>query len=156
MAPAGRPRPSDPVVKAKPFLIVFIGIIVAIAAVSIYTAATVDRAHKSIVAVASPDGKYKAVRLTVAGDTPAPFCVDTIAIFLSVYPDSFVASDSMYEVYAGACAAPDKRDVFPKIEWTSNKAVRITYAPAPGVKRAPRTKDHDASLFVDVTVAKTE
>lgn len=142
--------------KAKPFIIIFIAIIVAIAAVSIYTAATIDRARKSLVAVASPDGKYKAVRLMVSGDTPAPFCVDTIAIFLSVYPDSFVASDSSYEVYAAPCAAPGKRDVLPKIEWTSNKAIRITYAPAPGAAKPPRLKDHDASLFVAVTFVKAE
>ena len=78
---------------------------------SIYLAATTQRADKSIVAVASPDGKYKAVRLTVSGDKPVPFCVDTIAIFLSIYPDSFVASEGSYEVYAAPCAAPDKRDV---------------------------------------------
>ena len=78
-------------------------------AASIYFAATVDKADKSISAVASPDGKYKAVRLTVSGDRPAPFCVDTISIFLSVYPDSFAASESNYEVYAAPCAAPAKR-----------------------------------------------
>ena len=139
--------------KAKPFLILFIAVVVAIAAVSIYTAATVDRAHKTLVTVAAPDGKYKAVRLMVSGDTPAPFCVDTIAIFLSVYPDSFVASDNNYEVYGGPCAAPAKRATLPKIEWTSNKAVRITYSVAPGDK-PPRLKTRDASLFIDVTFVK--
>ena len=66
----------------------------ALVAGSIYLAVTTDRADKALVAVASPDDKYKAVRLTVSNDTPAPFCVDSIAVFLSVYPDSFVASDS--------------------------------------------------------------
>ena len=127
-----------------------------IVAGSIYLAATTERADKALVAVAAPDGKYKAVRLTVSGETPAPFCVDTISIFLSVYPDSFVASDSNYEVYSGPCAAPDKRKALPKIEWTANNKVRITYAPAGGSEKPPRLKDHDASLFVDVEYVRVE
>ena len=121
---------------------------------SIYLAATTKRADKSIVAVASPDGKYKAVRLRVSGDQPVPFCVDTIAIFLSVYPDTFVATEGSYGVYAAPCAAPDKRDVLPKIEWTSDRAVRITYSVAPGSDKQPRLKTKDASLFVDITYVK--
>ena len=120
---------------------------------SIYLAVTTEKAHKEIVAVASPDGKYKAVRLTVSGEQPAPFCVDTVAIFLSIYPDSFVASESNYEVYSGPCAAPGNRKALPQIEWLSDKAVRITYASPPGEK-PPRLKDHDASLFVQVAFVK--
>ena len=142
--------------KSKPFLIGFFCVVLAIVAGSIYLAATTDRADKAIVAVASPDGKYKAVRLTVSNDTPAPFCVDTIAIFLTVYPDSFVASNAAYQVYGGPCAAPAKRDALPKIEWLANNKVQITYAPEPGAGKAPRLKDRDMSLFVDVTYVKVE
>ena len=142
--------------KAKPFLIGFICAMLALVAGSIYLAVTTDRADKALVAVASPDGKYKAVRLTVSNDTPAPFCVDTIAIFLSVYPDSFVASDSSYEVYSAPCAAPDKRAALPKIEWTANNKVTITYAPEPDAAKSPRLKDRDMSLFVDVSYVKVE
>ena len=123
---------------------------------SLYLAATVERADKSAVAVASPDGKYKAVRVTTSGVQPVAFCVDTIAIFLSVYPDSFAVSERSYEVYGGPCAAPDKRKDLPKVEWLSNKAVRITYAPEPGADKEPRLKTRDASLFVDVTYVKAE
>jgi hypothetical protein len=140
-------------VKAKPFLIGFLAAMVCLAAASIYIAATVNKADKSISAVASPDGKYKAVRLTISGDRPAPFCVDTISIFLSVYPDSFAASESNYEVYAAPCAAPEKRSSMPKIEWRSDNAVQITYAPDSD-KPKPRMKDHDGSLFVRVTFVK--
>jgi hypothetical protein len=139
--------------KAKSFLILFLGVMVLIVAASIYLAATTRRADKVIVAVASPDGKYKAVRLTVSGDHPVPFCVDTVAIFLSVYPDSFVASESNYEVYAGSCAAPARRQELPKIEWLSDKELRITYAPASNLK-PPRLKDHDGSLFVKIDYVK--
>jgi hypothetical protein len=140
-------------VKAKPFLIGFLAVMACLVAASIYFAATVNKADKSISAVASPDGKYKAVRFTVSGDRPAPFCVDTISIFLSVYPDSFAASESNYEVYAAPCAAPDKRSAMPKIEWLADSAVQITYAPGLDETK-PRMKNHDASLFVRVTFVK--
>ena len=139
--------------KTKAVLMVFLCAMLAMVGGSIYLAATTERAEKSIVAVAAPDGKYKAVRLTVFGDQPVPFCVDTIAIFLSIYPDSFVASESKYGVYGASCAAPDRRAALPKIEWTANNAVRITYAPA-GSDKPPRLKPKDASLFVDVTFVK--
>jgi hypothetical protein len=92
--------------KGKPFIVVMLCGMALFIAGSIYLAATTERADKALVAVAAPEGKYKAVRLTVSGETPVPFCVDTISIFLSVYPDSFVASESKYEVYSGPCAAP--------------------------------------------------
>ena len=140
--------------KANPVLIGLLAAIASMVAGSIYLAVTTEKAHKEIVAVASPDGKYKAVRLTVSGEHPAPFCVDTVAIFLSIYPDNFVASESNYEVYSGPCAAPGKRKALPQIEWLSDKAVRITYAPAPPGEKPPRLKDHDASLFVNVAFVK--
>ncbi|HEY4969726.1 MAG TPA: hypothetical protein VII35_07460, partial [Steroidobacteraceae bacterium] len=126
--------------KAKPFLLLSLGAMALMVAGSIYLAATTEKAHKEIVALASPDGKYKAVRLTVSGEHPAPFCVDTVAIFLSIYPDSFVVSDSNYEIYSGPCAAPDKRVVLPKIEWLSEKTVRITYASPPAGEKQPHVK----------------
>lgn len=128
----------------------------ALIAGSIYLAATTDRADKAIVAVAAPDGKYKVVRLTVSNDTPEPFCVDTIAIFLTIYPDSFVASNAGYQVYGGPCAAPAKRAALPKMEWLANNKVQITYSPEPGAAKAPRLKDRDMSLFVDITYVKVE
>ena len=142
--------------KAKPFLIAFLCVVLALIAGSIYLAATTDRADKALVAVASPDGKYKAVRLTVSNDTPSPFCVDTIAIFLTVYPDSFVASDSAYQVFTAPCAAPARRNAFPKIEWLANNKVQITYSPEPGTGKAPRLKERDMSLFVDIGYVKVE
>jgi hypothetical protein len=142
--------------KAKPFLIGFLCVVLAVVAGSIYLAATTDRAEKALVAVSSPDGRYKAVRLTVFGEKPEPFCVDTIAIFLTVYPDSFVASNSGYQVYGAPCAAPGRRSALPKIEWLANNAVQITYAPEPGAGKAPRLKERDMSLFVDIKYVKTE
>ncbi len=130
--------------------------VLALLAGSIYIAATTDRAEKALVAVAAPDGKYKAVRLTVSGEKPEAFCVDTIAIFLSVYPDSFVASESGYQVYSAPCATRDKRGSLPKIEWLDNNSVQITYAPEPGAGKAPRLKERDMSLFVDIKYVKAD
>jgi hypothetical protein len=140
-------------VKAKPFLLGFFVAVAVIAAVSIYVNETVDKTEKTLTAVASPDGKYKAVRETVARGGKEPFCVDTISIFLSVYPDSFAESDKTYEVFAASCAEPARRAALPKIEWLSNEAVRITYAASVAASDAMkmRTKPLDASKFVHLT-----
>ena len=139
--------------KAKPFLIGLLAAMAGVAAVSIYMSATIDKIDKTVAAVASPDGRYKAVRITLARGGAAPFCVDSISIFLSVYPDNFAENDKTYEVYAAPCAAPAKRAALPKVEWLSNTAMQITYAPASpaaGAKQR-RMKPLDASHFVRVT-----
>jgi hypothetical protein len=142
-------------VKAKPFLIGFFGMVVLIGAASVYLAETVDRAEKSVVAVAAPGDKYKAVRVTFSNGGAVPFCFDTISVFLTVYPDSFAESDKTYEIYGAPCSAPDKRKDLPKMEWLSEKALRVTYAPVDN-GQTPRLKDHDASHYVDVTFVKAE
>ena len=141
--------------KTKAIIVIFIGLLLAMIAGSVYLAFTTERADKSIVSVPAPDGKYKAVRLRVSGDKPEPFCVDSIAVYLSIYPDSFAASERNYEVYGGACPPPDKAAALPKMEWIDSNSLRITYAVAdPG--KPPRLKDKDASLFIDITNVKAE
>ena len=139
--------------RAKPFLIGLLAAMAGVAAVSIYISATIDKIDKAVAAVASPDGRYKAVRITLARGGAASFCVDSISIFLSVYPDNFAENDKTYEVYAAPCAAPAKRAALPKVEWLSNTAVQITYASASPAADAkpPRLKPLDASHFVHVT-----
>lgn len=141
--------------KTQAIIVIFIGLLLAMIAGSVYLAFTTERADKSIVSVPAPDGKYKAVRLRVSGDRPEPFCVDSIAVYLSIYPDSFAASERNYEVYGGACPPPDKAGALPKMEWIDNNSLRITYAVADPAK-PPRLKDRDASLFVDITNVKAE
>ena len=124
-----------------------------VAAFSIYISATIDKIDKAVAAAASPDGRYKAVRVTLARGGAASFCVDSISIFLSAYPDNFAENDKTYEVYAAPCAAPAKRAALPRVEWLSNTAVQITSAaasPVAGAKQ-PRVKPLDASHFVHVT-----
>jgi hypothetical protein len=140
-------------VNAKPVLIGFLGVVVLIAAGSVYLAATVDRATKSVVAVPSPDGKYKAVRLTFSNGGATPFCFETISVFLAIYPDSFAESDKTYEIYGAPCATSDRRKELPKMEWLSDKSLRITYAPVDNGQK-PRLKDHDASRFIDISYVR--
>lgn len=141
--------------KAKPVLIGFLGAVVLIGAASVYLASTVDRAEKSVVASPAPGDKYKAVRVTFSNGGPTPFCFDTISIFLTVYPDSFAVSDKSYEIYGAPCSVPEKRAELPKMEWLSDRALRVTYAPVDN-GQTPRLKDHDASRFIDVTFVKAE
>jgi hypothetical protein len=146
-------------VRAKPVLIGFLAAMAAAVAVSIYVGKTISKADKTVTAVASPDGKYKAVRVSIAGGGAAPFCFDTISIFLSVYPDNFAEQESKtYEVYGAPCAAPARRAALPKIEWLSNSQVRITTAPVPAAPDAkpPRMKELDASRFVHVDFAAAD
>jgi len=139
-------------VKAKSVLLTFLALGVLMIGITIYYAATTDRAQRDIDTVVAPDGRYKAVHMRVHGDKPEPFCVDTIAIYLALYPESFVSSKRAYEVYGGPCATPSGDAPAPKIEWTGNKTVRITYA-APA-DRPPRMREKDASLFVDIEWVK--
>jgi hypothetical protein len=136
-------------VKAKPFVIGFIAVIVCVAAASIYFNLIATRPEKSVTAVASPDGRYKAVRVSLARGGAA--CFDTISIFLAVYPDSFAESEKTYEVYAGPCAPSALRAALPKMQWLSNTALQITYAPGAGDNDKRRMRTLDASKFVHVT-----
>ena len=141
-------------VRAKPFLIGFLASMAAVVAVSLYIGKTIPKADKSITAMVSPDGKYKAVRVSIAGGGAAPFCFDTISIFLTIYPDNFAEREGKtYEVYGAPCAAPAKRAALPKIEWLSNSELRVTTAPdlSAADAKPPRMKAFDASKFVHVS-----
>ena len=137
---------------ARPFLIVFFAVVVGVAAVSIYVSQTVRKADKSVVAAASPDGRYKAVKVSLERGGFKPFCFDSISVFLSVYPDSFAESEKIYEVYRAPCAPPDRRAELPKMQWLSDSALQIAYAPDPSApaKEKPLMKPLDASKFVHV------
>jgi hypothetical protein len=138
-------------VKTKPFLIGLIAVMVAMLAASIYLSLTVVRTDKSVVSAKSPDGRYKAVLASLTrADDPA-FCVDSIAVFLSVYPDSFVESDKVYEVFSAPCATITGRVPPPQMAWVSNTQLRITYSPPPAPDRPKvKLKPMDASKFVHI------
>jgi hypothetical protein len=134
-------------VKAKLFVIGFVAVLIGAVVASVYFNLTATRPEKSITAVASPDGRYKAVRVSLARGNA---CFDTISIFLNIYPNSFAETEKTYRVYAGPCAPKPERAALPKMQWRSDTALQITYAPAPaGAKRT--MKPLDASQFVHVT-----
>lgn len=137
--------------KTRPFLIGFVAVMAAMLAASVYLSLTVKRTEKTIVSARSPDGRYKAVLASLTrADDPA-FCVDSIAVFLSVYPDSFVESDKIYEVYAAPCATITGRVPPPQMAWESNTQLRITYSLPPAPDRAKvKLKPMDASKYVHV------
>ena len=141
--------------KAKPFIVGFLAIVVVLAAVSIYLSATVERADKSMSALASPDGKFKAVTISFVGHGATPFCVVSISVMLAVYPDEFAESRKEYEVYSAPCGSFADGAPSPKIEWLSATALRIGYAAAPGGKPA-RSRNIDVTRSVHVTVVEQE
>jgi hypothetical protein len=135
-------------VKAKTFVIGFVAVLVGVAGASVYFNLTATRPEKFVSSVASPDGRYKAVRVSLVRDGS---CFDTISVYLSVYPDSFAEREKTYRVYAGPCAPSTLRAVLPKMQWLSNTALQITYAPSAGDNDKRRMKTLDASKFVHVT-----
>lgn len=137
--------------KTKPFLIGFIAVMVAMVAASLYLSFIVVPTDKTYVSVKSPDGRYKAVLASLTRADDPKFCADSVAVFLSVYPDSFVESDKVYEVYAAPCATASGRVPPPEIKWLSNTSLRITYSPAPKADAAKlKMKPMDASKYVHI------
>lgn len=144
--------------RAKTFLVFFFAVVAGVAALSIYVNQAITKADKSISAAASPDGRYKAVKVSLARGGLKAFCFDSISVFLSVYPDGFAESEKIYEVYRAPCAPPSLRAGLPKMQWLSNSALQIAYAPDPSApaKEKPLMKALDASKFVHVTFVARE
>jgi len=145
-------------VKAKPFVVGFFAVVVLIAAVSIYIGATIDRASQSVSATVAPDGKFKAVKIVVAGGGPAPFCVVSIAVMLAVYPDDFARREKSYEVFSAPCGQFGNGEPSPKLEWLSATVLQIATAahpPAPAGK-IPRKKNIDVTKSVHVSVVERD
>ena len=136
--------------KSKAFIIGFVVVVLAIAAVSIYVSATVERADRAMVAVASPDGKFKAVKTTLERAGASPFCFDNIVVLPAIYPDDFSENRNAYEVYAAPCGRFADGAPSPKIEWLSGLALQITAAPHPAGANI-RMKTIDITKAVTVT-----
>ena len=145
-------------VKAKPFIVGFLAVVAVVAAVSVYVSVTVDKPDKSVTAFVSPDGKFKAVKLTMARGGSSPFCFDSISIILGVYPDNFAERDKAYEVYSAPCGSFANGEKSPKIEWLSNSGLQITYAVnSAGLSaKQPSLKSIDVTKTVHVTFVARE
>ena len=144
--------------KAKPVIVSFLAVVAVLAAVSVYISMTVDRAEKAVVAFASPDGKYKAVKITMTGRGSSPFCFDSISLVFAAYPDSFAERDKAYEIYSGPCGSFANREPSPKIEWLSATALQITFSKGSGGlnKRKENFKTLDVTKTVQVTFVTHE
>jgi hypothetical protein len=140
-------------VKTKPFFVLFFAVVLGLGALSLYMYLTIEKADKAVATLVSPDRKFKAVRITLSGGAPKPFCFDSVSVMLTVYPDEFAERNKAYEVFSGPCDVPDKRAASPKIEWLSNTALQIAYsAKAPGFNESKAVKKHlDITKSVKVT-----
>jgi hypothetical protein len=140
-------------VNARPLIVALAVVLVLVAAVSVYVSRTIDPVEKTSAAVAAPDGRYKAVvfRLTQGGD--APFCYESVSVYLAIYPDDFAASEKGYQVYWSPCATPAKAADAPAVKWLSKDALEITYTPGPPAQDPTRLRRRvvDASRYVTVT-----
>lgn len=142
--------------KAKHFVIGFLAVVALIAVVSAYLAATVDRADKSVTALTSPDGKFKAVKTTITGGGATPFCVAGVSVFLAVYPEAYAESRREYEVYSAPCGKFADGEPSPKVEWQSNSALQITHVPVAAGAKLPKLRNIDVTSTVHVTFATRE
>jgi hypothetical protein len=140
-------------VKSKPFIIGSFVFLAGFAAVSFYYVAAVGRPSKTISAIPSADGKFKAVKITMSNGGATPYCFDSVAIILAVYPDDFAERNKRYEVFAGPCANFANSEPSPKIEWLSATALQITHASHPaGSTSAKRVMNNaDVTNTVHVT-----
>ena len=139
--------------KSKLVIIVFaLGVVLA-TAVSVYMSRTIAPVQKTVTAVPAPDGRYKAVVVSLWQDGSAPFCYDTVSIYLAMYPNDFAESEQGYQVYWSPCATPANPADTPAVKWSANNEAQITYTqgPAPADPRKLRKRVVDASQFVKVT-----
>jgi len=143
---------------SKIFIIAGAAAIALAGAASFYVSRTIDPVEKSIQSVTAPDGRYKAVAFRLSQGGTAPFCYDTVSIFLAIYPDSFAESEATYRVYWSRCATPADPADAPKLEWLSKDSVRITYTAGPPAKdpRRERKRTVDASEAVKVAYVERE
>jgi hypothetical protein len=140
-------------VKAKPFLIYFFALAGLIGLASIYYSATIEPAHKTVTSSVSPDGRFRAVRVSLAMDGEKPFCRDSVAVLLAVYPEHFAEKNKAYEVYSAPCDAPGRRDASPRIAWESATVLRIVPPVVVAGAKPPMMKRRDVTKSVRVSFA---
>jgi hypothetical protein len=138
--------------KSKTFIVGFLAIVAVLAGASLYFSAMVDRADKKTTSFVAPDGKFKAVKITVASGGASPFCFDSVSVLLAVYPDEFALREKAYEIYAAPCASFASREPSPKIEWLSGTGLQITAVPS----AKARSKNIDVTKSVHVTVLERD
>ncbi len=112
---------------------------------------------RSIVAVASPDGKFKAVKITLVERRRRRRFASTLSRCCSPsIPTTSTSTSNAYEVYAAPCGRFADGTPSPKIEWPSATSLRITAAPHPANAKNVRMKDIDITKTVHVTFVERE
>jgi hypothetical protein len=149
-------KPTDTGVQSKTLVVGFAVVVALVAGVSIYVSSTIDPVEKSLIAVAAPDGRYKAVVFRLSQGGSAPFCYESVAIYLSIYPDNFAENEKGYQVYWSPCATPAKAADVPAVTWLANDKVKITYTHGPPAQDPSKLRRRvvDASRYVTVTYAE--
>jgi hypothetical protein len=140
-------------VNSKTLIAGFAAAVALTAAGSVYVSRTVDPVEKTLTAVVAPDGRYKAVVFRLVQGGSAPFCYESVSIYLAVYPDDFAENDKGYQVYWSPCATPANPADTPAVKWLSNNEAQITYTqgPKPIEPGKLRKRVVDASRYVSVT-----
>jgi hypothetical protein len=139
-------------VKARSFIVGFLIVVAAIAVVSIYFGFAVEKTIRSVAAFPSPDGKYKAVKITLARGGTRPFCFDSVALVFAIYPDDFAERDKGYEVFSAPCGKFADGEVSPNIAWRSNTDLQIDYVDRPTAgQRKATMKTVDVTKIVHVS-----
>ena len=140
-------------VNSKTLIIGFAVAVALVAALSIYVSKTIDPVEKTVTAVVAPDGRYKAVVVSLAQGGDAPFCYESVSIYFAIYPNDFAESEKSYQVYWSPCATPAKPADKPKAEWLASDEVRITYTQGPPAADAAKLRKRavDASRSVKVS-----
>ena len=104
----------------------------AVTGASLYFRATVKPVERAEQTLVSPNGRYKAIRLSLWNNGSSPFCYQSVAVLPSKLPDRFAESDKIYQVYFAPCAVPAKAADAPALAWREGDALQITYTPGPG------------------------
>jgi len=140
-------------VNSKTLIAGFAAAVVLATAVSVYMSRTIVPVQKTITAVPSPDGRYKAVVVSLSHGGSAPFCYDTVSIYLAAYPNDFAESEQGYQVYWSPCATPANPADTPKVTWLAKDQAQITYTPGPRPADPGKLRRRvvDASKYVKIT-----
>jgi hypothetical protein len=125
-------------VNARVFVAGLIAISVLTVAASLYFRASVAPADTAVQILASPDGHYKAVRISLSRSGSSAFCYQTVSVLPAAMPDGFAESEKQYQVYFAPCAIPPDSAHAPTMQWLGNDALQITYTPGPAAFDNPR------------------
>ncbi len=142
----------------KTFLLGLLAVAALVVGASIYFRATVPPVDQSAETLPSPNGRYKAVRFSLARVGGSPFCYQSVSVLPASLPDSFAESEKMYQVYFAPCAVPPEQSHAPAMQWLSNDTLQITYTPGPAAFDNPRFRRRveDASETVRITYVVRE